>query len=124
MAIDKKTLQQLISRPEAFRPEDMEEEDIQAELAQKVEGSDQDPEAMGIEDMAGEEEDQLEAPAAPVGTDKYQPSPEVMQLMKQLKGPSPQEAEVQAEDISGDMQAPMELRKKAIEQIRKKYLGQ
>jgi hypothetical protein len=123
MAIDKKSLQKLLNNPGMFNPADIEEEDIQDALAQKIQGGEEEPEMMGAEDMSDEDE----APeAAPQGApaQPYTPSPEVMELMKKLKGPSPAEAEVQDEDISGDIGAPMELRKKAIERIKQKYLGQ
>ncbi len=120
MAIDKKMLQQLINNPAQFKP-DLEEEDIQDALAQKIEGGAEEPEPM-LEDM---EDDGMEEEAAPMGAPAqpaFQPSPEVMELMKKLKSPSPADAEVQ-EEVIDDATAPMELRKKAIQQIRQKYLG-
>lgn len=117
MAIDKKSLQLLLNNPAKFNPADIEEEDIQDALAQKIEGGAEEPEMMEMED---EEAPVEEAPAAQPA---FQASPEVMELMKKLKGPSPEDAEVQPEEIN-DVTAPMELRKKAIQKIKQKYLGQ
>lgn len=123
MAIDKESLRKLLNNPGMFNPADIEEEDIQADLAQKIEGGEEEPEMMPMD----EEEDEMEAPQLgeqPAPSKPYAPSPEVMELMKQMKGPqSLEDVDVAEEDIN-DTAAPMELRKKAIQRIKQKYLGQ
>ena len=122
MALDKKALQKLLDNPAMFSAADMEQESIDDALQQKVEGSEQEPQPMEMEDEDMGEE--MVASAAPVSKMKpsYEVSPEIMELMKKMKGPeSLEDVEVEKEQMD---EPSLDLKKKAIQQIRQKYLGQ
>lgn len=130
----KKKLMGLINRPELTQLGDIEEENIDDALGQKIESPEEDefevsPEVQSqVKDLAsakleipsiqGETEESVGLPK-----DEYKADPQMMEMLKRLKSGQPAEdTEVQPETIN-DTSAPMEMRKAAIEKIKQKYLG-
>lgn len=127
----KKLLSQLVSRPEAFNPEDMEEESIDADLAQKVEGPDEEYEVPAeIEGQVADLTTKNDKVMSGLPNKQYSPDAEIMELMKKMKHPSlagqevAPETEQETEETIQDPQAPEEVRRAALQKVRQKYLGQ
>lgn len=139
MAINKQMLQRFLDNPAMVSAEDMELEegeqlapdessdgslDIPAidpeEMLESPEISDPD-ELNQEEDLMEDEEDVASlAPAMPA------PDSDALSKLKKLKaGESLEDApDSEVQDVASDMQAPMDLRKKALQRIKQKYLGQ
>jgi len=141
MALDPKLLKRFLDNPASFSAEDMGLQDENGESLAPNESEDGalevpevDPEADMLEqapeiadpdeveqevDLEDDEAGDLK-PAAP------QVDSDIMTKLKKLKaGESLDEmSESQDEEISSDIAAPMELRKKALQKIKQKYLGQ
>ena len=127
----KKLLSQLVTRPESFNPEDMEEESIDADLAQKVQGPDEEYEVPAeIQGMANDLTTTNDKVMSGLPNKQYTPDAKIMELMKNLKNPSLQgqsvvpESEQETEETIEDPEAPEQVRRAAIQKVRQKYLGQ
>lgn len=141
MAIDKKMLQKFLDNPATFSAEDMgldegealapdESADGAMQLPSVDPESDlleqapeiQDPDELNQEnDLESDEMD-----IASLAPEMAQPDSDALMKLKRLKSGQPLEDELEgeAEDIASDMEAPMDLRKKAMQRIKQKYLGQ
>lgn len=127
MAISKEMLKKLMQRPELTSLEDIEvqPESIEGALSQQVEEPESefelDPEiAQGVEKLTTSSDQAL----AGLPKDEYQADPGIAAQLRKLKlGESLEEEapEVVAETID-DPSAPDELRKAALERVKKKYL--
>lgn len=139
MAIDKRVLQRFLDNPANVSAEDMELED--GEQLAPDESSDGaldipaiDPEEMlespeiSDPDELNQEEDLMEDEADVASLAPSMPSPDsdALTKLKRLKaGESLEDApDSEVQDVASDMQAPMDLRKKALQRIKQKYLGQ
>lgn len=140
MAIDKKTLQRFLDNPASFSAEDMgldeqeepvlpgledqlppaPEEMLEPEI-EEPEVSPQAPESDELEDEEGDIQLASARPAMP------QADENIMAKLKKLKAGEPIEDdgdEQESADVASDMRAPTDLRKKALQRIKQKYLGQ
>lgn len=115
---NKKSIQKLISRPEALNPADLEEETIDDALQQKVESPLEEPEQMLEEEPA---EQELLASGE---EDTYTPDPEILAALKKLRAGEGLEDQEVAKETIEDTEAPLNLRKEAIRKIKQKYLGE
>jgi len=153
MALDNKTLRRFLDNPAMFSAEDMElEQEIPADVDGSMDIPEIDPEADLLNEapeIADPDEinqqndlaqDEQVASLSPE-ISGYKVSPEVSALskeiapssdsdmvakLKRLKSGEPMDETSQQEDqeIASDMKAPIELRKKALQKIKQKYLGQ
>lgn len=132
MAIDKKMLQRFLDNPANVSAEEMlddqEEQEMPSEESQiePEEMMESEPSEMDGEEMAEGEDMSL--------SDLQVPSQSqedidfgTLEKLKRLKAGEPMESgedEETSADVASDMQAPTELRKKALQRIKQKYLGQ
>lgn len=142
MAIDKKMLQKFLDNPAMFSAEDMglDEGEALAPDESSLDGAldipEIDPEAALLEqapeisdpDEVNQESDLAddEMDMASIAPLKPSVQTDALSKLKRLKSGQPLEDESQQEvqDIASDMEAPMDLRKKAMQKIKQKYLGQ
>ena len=103
--LDKEKLRQLINRPEAFDPSAMEEEMPAPEPEMD---SEMEPESEEMEDVMPKMEEA---------------NPELLAALEKLRMGEALDSEEVAEEAAGDLEAPTEMRKMAIQKIREKYLG-
>lgn len=139
MAINRKSLQKLISRPEAFDPSDLEDEEqfrVPEEVQDAIAEETGDIDDTELEDDGVEEE--IEEPViqqdvddssemrVQSSPDESQFDPEIMEQIKRLKSGEPMDdmGEEDNQEIASDTSASTELRKKALQRIKQKYLGQ
>lgn len=135
MAIDKKTLQKLLDNPAMVSGNDVDWDQLEnMELPPDVPVQEQSPaeeevqpEEMIEPEIEPELEDEEVAAAEPQG----QPIDESRRKLHRPKGyRAPWESkeddltDEEAKNTAEDMQAPVELRKKALQRIKQKYLGQ
>lgn len=135
MAINKQMLQKLLNNPANVSAEDLESPEMDMEQSKDEY---QLPEELGeaVEDATDEEmiepvikpevddSSRMRVQSSP---DKFELDPQIASMMKKLKAGEPLESEEdenESADIASDMQAPTELRKKALQRIKQKYLGQ
>lgn len=126
MAIDKKSLQKLISRPEAFDPRDLEAEDefkVPEEISEAVEEATDDESEESEVQPEVDDSSKMKIESSP---EEYKLDPEIMEKLKRLKsGQSLEDSdEEEDQDIASDTSAPTDLRKQALLKIKQKYLGQ
>jgi len=129
-----KMLMRLLNNPGQLTAEEFNEEDQAPDEAES-------PEEDKLEETIGEEPE-LD-PESPEATDEdceytdemddessdkeSQADPKMMEMMKRLKAGKSMEDDSSEQDhkeVANDMEAPMELRKKAMQMIKQKYLGQ
>lgn len=136
MAIDKKKFLEMMKNPGALNAADVEiqPEDIESDLNQSVENPEK-PYSVPAQIKAGVKKvvsNKMDAPEVQHETDEstglpkdeYKADPQIMEMVKRLsRGESAQPEEEKPEDIAGDSSESMERKKKAIEQIKAKYLG-
>lgn len=132
MAIDKKTLQMLLNNPGMFNAEELDLEDTGESLApdESSDGSmdipEIDPESdMDSPDIADPDEiDQSNDLSKDM--DVASADSDIVAKLKRLKAGEPMDQmdEQEDESVASDMSAPMDLRKKALQKIKQKYLGQ
>ena len=132
MTIDKKMLQRFLDNPANVSAEEMlddqEEQEMPSEESQiqPEEMIESEPSEMDGEEMAEGEDMSLSDLQVP------SQSPEdidfgTLEKLKRLKAGEPMESgedEETSADVASDMKAPTELRKKALQRIKQKYLGQ
>lgn len=132
----KKKLMGLMNRPELTSLDDIEGENIDDALGQKIEDPQADEEGFEVspeveaqvKDLAsskldiphiqGETEESVGLPK-----DEYKVDPKMMEMLKRLKAGQPAEDTEVHPEVINDTSAPMEMRKAAIEKIKQKYLG-
>lgn len=124
MAIDKKMLQRFLDNPANVSADefDMEDELPTSEESERAPAGEEE-EVPEMEEQEPELDDGVEvASAAPA----KELDSEIMSKLKRLKSGQPADEmdEEEAQDVSSDTEAPIELRKKALQQIKQKYLGQ
>jgi hypothetical protein len=141
MAIDKRMLQKFLDNPAMFSPEDMglsegEEMSPDESTDESVTIPAIDPEADLTEeapeisdpDELNQENDLIEdeSEVASLAPSMPQSDSEDLAKLKKLRmGESLDDSsENEIQDIASDMGAPMDLRKKALQRIKQKYLGQ
>lgn len=145
MAIDKKTLQRFLDNPAMFSAQDMGLEDGEAlapdesSLDGALDIPEVDPEGALLEQAPeisdpDEINQQLDLEQDEEGDDELAsiepmpktPDSDAVTKLKRLKAGEPLEdtSTEQDQEIASDMQAPMDLRKKALQKIKQKYLGQ
>lgn len=140
MALDKKSLAMLLNNPGKFDPRTAGMDEESGEVLAPDESSDGamkipaiDPESDLTEqepDIADPDEvDQsidLDKDQLASNQPKHEVDSDIMTKLRKLKaGESIDESdESQVQDAAADMKAPMEMRKKALQQIKQKYLGQ
>ena len=141
MAIDKKMLQKFLDNPAMFSAEDMGLDQGEALAPDESEDGSMkipaiDPEAdlteeapqIGDPDELNQENDLAsdEMDVASLAPAKVQPESDALMKLKKLKAGEPMDDSSQEEiqDVASDMEAPMDLRKKALQKIKQKYLGQ
>ena len=151
MALDKMQLKRLLDNPAMFTAQDMGLDEDGESLAPD-ESSPSLMALAGGEDMPDESmpdmsEPKMQEPKMPM-PDESEPDqsmpdmsepkmempdmesasvdPSILQKLKKLKAGEPMDDSSQEEiqDVASDMEAPMDLRKKALQKIKQKYLGQ
>ena len=139
MALSKQALQKLLDNPGMFSAEDMEMEQESPEMPGLEEEMPMAPEEMLEPAMNEESEvspeapemDELEAPEGEIEMASAKPAmleadQDIMSKLKKLKAGEPLDemSDMETQDIAGDTEAPADLRKKALQKIKQKYLGQ
>lgn len=135
MALDPKLLKKFLDNPAQFSAADMGLNDSEDNalsipsvdpeadiLEQAPEISDPD-EIDQSNDLSSDEEDAQIASIQPM---KNEMDSDITAKLRKLKAGEPMDdsSEQEIEDLAGDMQAPTDLRKKALQKIKQKYLGQ
>lgn len=125
MAIDPKLLQKLMSHPELMGVDDLDLEQSGEALAPDESTPMQPMEEMPMDDMEGEESDLDGEEIASTPPMDLDVDSDITAKLKKLKlGQSLDDmSEQEEQDIASDTQAPTDLRKKALERIKEKYLG-
>lgn len=136
MALSKQALQKLLDNPGMFSAADMEEETPEIPGLEEAPMA---PEEMLEPSMDEESEvspeapemDELEAPEGEIEMASAKPAmleadQDIMAKLKKLKAGEPLDemSDMETQDIAGDTEAPADLRKKALQKIKQKYLGQ
>lgn len=137
MAIDKKKFLEMMKNPGALNAADVEiePEDIESDLNQSVENPEK-PYSVPAQIKEGVKKvvsNKMDAPEVAHETDEstglpkdeYKADPQIMEMVKRLsRGESAElPKEEKPEEVAGDSSESMERKKKAIEQIKAKYLG-
>ena len=137
MAIDKKKFLEMMKNPSALSAADVniEQEDIESDLNQSVENPEK-PYSVPAQIKEGIKKvisNKMDAPEIEHETDEstglpkdeYKSDPEIMEMVKRLsRGESAEKPKEESpEQVAGDSSESIERKKKAIEQIKAKYLG-
>lgn len=135
MAINKQMLQKLLNNPANVSAEDLESEELDSaqsadeyqlpeELGEAVEDATDEEMIEPVIKPAVDDSSRMRVQSSP---DKFELDPEIAGMMKKLKAGEPLESdedEQESAEVASDMRAPVDLRKKALQRIKQKYLGQ
>lgn len=127
MAIDKKTLQMLLNNPAMVKAHELGMEDDPSHPQDKMPDEDSETDPASMLDQHPDDQKQDEEVASIPQMKTPDVDSELMAKLKKLKAGEPADDssdESKDADVASNMQATTDMRKKAMDMIKRKYLGQ